>query len=77
MTDELRTETYTHQLDADVALVDAETNSLMPEAATAERAGRYAVLAHRYAAYADYEAAQRQRLQQQINRMKVIADDPH
>lgn len=66
--------TYVHQLSDDVALIDSETLHLMPDAATAERAGRYAVLAHRYAAYADYEAAQRQRLQQQINRMTVVGE---
>lgn len=55
--------TYKHQLQEDEALIEAETSTMLPEQAVAERAGRYAVLAHRYAAYADYEAARRQRLQ--------------
>lgn len=55
--------TYKHQLEADEALIERETAAMMPDQALAERAGRYAALAYLYAAYADYEAAQRQRLQ--------------
>ena len=56
------TNTYQNQLRIDEALVDSETD-LMPDVAIrmAERAARFSALAHRYAGYADFEAARARR----------------
>jgi len=52
--------TYTNQLAADEAAIQAEIKPTS-EAALLERAGRFSALSHRYAGYADFEAAERQR----------------
>lgn len=55
--------TYQNQLRTDEALVDSETEHMPADVAMAERAARFSALCYRYAGYADYEAAQRQRLE--------------
>lgn len=53
--------TYKDQLRADEAQIEAET-PLINEDKAIERAGRISALAHHYAACAEFEAAQRERL---------------
>jgi len=54
--------THQHQLRADEARIDNEDPICDDAMRMSARAGRFSALAHHYAACADFEAAQRQRL---------------